>query len=62
MLFTYRKGLLVVENINERLESLHDSLVLLKNSIEKINPVQLKKPPSCSEAGLDWPTGKKIYE
>ena len=46
----------------ERHESMYDSLTILKKSIEKINPIQLKKPPSCSDVGLDWPTGKKIYE
>lgn len=44
-------------------EKLYFALALIKKTYETFLPYQLKKPPSnCSDNGLEWDIGKKIYE
>lgn len=57
-----KNGLLITQYV-EDVDLLFSSFAILKRNFENYNPNFLKKPASnCSENGLDWPDGKKIYE
>jgi hypothetical protein len=55
-------GLLITEYIQET-DLIYYSLAILKKTFENFGGIMFKKPATnCSENGLDWPAGRKIYE
>ncbi|CAF0713911.1 unnamed protein product [Brachionus calyciflorus] len=55
-------GVLIAEYV-EGVENLFYSLAIIKKAYETLYPYQLKKPPlNCSDNGLEWDLGRKIYE
>ena len=56
------QGLLFPEYVEE-LDIVYFAFSLVKKAYESLYAHQIKKPPNdCSENGLTWDMGKKIYE